>query len=516
MEDFRAGAARFARDAGACAFFALRVLVAAIAWSVSFTTSPASRSRSARWEEDPRVSYPLMKDLTQGPIPKHVVALAIPMIAGMMLQTLYFFVDLYFVSRLGDAAIAGVSVAGNLMFVAFFLTQMLGVGTVALVSQAVGRKDRDAANHAFNQATGLALVLTVVTALGGYALIGPYTRFFAPDEPARAAGVTFLSWFIPCLVLQFPLVLVGSGLRGTGIVKPTMVVQAVTVLMNAILAPILIAGWGTGAPLGVAGAGLASSLSAAIGVAFLAVYFIRLERYIGFDLREWKPDWGTWRRLVNIGLPAGGEFMLMAIFVSIMYWAARDFGTAAQAGVGLGFRVNQMLFVPALAIAFAAAPIAGQNYGARLGGRVRETFAAAALYISAVMAVCTMVVQWKAEALAGFFTSDPAVVASAVVFLHYLSWNFVATGILVTCSSLFQGMGNTWPALASSAIRIVIFAVPAVWMSGRPGFELRDVFALSVATVFIQAVMTFAWLRVEFRRRLGPELAPRPQAPQGA
>src|SRR5258706_8301074 len=107
------------------------------------------------------VSYRVMKDLTQGPIPKHVVALALPMMAGMLLQTLYFFVDLYFVSRLGDAAIAGVSAAGNLMFVTFFLSQMLGVGTVAMVSHAVGRKDQAEANHVFNQATVIALACTL-------------------------------------------------------------------------------------------------------------------------------------------------------------------------------------------------------------------------------------------------------------------------------------------------------------------------------------------------------------------
>ena len=457
-----------------------------------------------------------MKDLTEGPIPKHVAALAIPMIAGMLLQTLYFFVDLYFVSKLGDAAIAGVSVAGNLMFVTFFLSQMLGVGTVALVSHAVGRKDRAEANHAFNQATGLALACTILTLVGGYALVGPYARFFGPDEAARAAAQTFLSWFLPCLVLQFPMVLMGSGLRGTGIVKPAMAVQAVTVVLNVIFAPIFIAGWGTGKPLGVAGAGIASTLAAGLGVVFLVVYFIRLEHYVAFDPRDWKPDWRTLGKLVNIGFPAGGEFLLMAIFVSIMYWAARDFGTATQAGVGLGFRVNQMLFVPALAIAFAAAPIAGQNFGARLALRVRETFSVAVLYISVVMFACTIVVQWKAASLAGFFTSDPAVVASAVVFLHYLSWNFIPTGVLVTCSSLFQAMGNTWPALGSSAIRIVIFAIPAIWLSGRPGFDLRDVFALSVATVLIQTVMTVAWLRLEFRRRLETLAAPSPQAAQGA
>jgi putative MATE family efflux protein len=443
-----------------------------------------------------------LKDLTEGPIPKHVVALAIPMMAGMLLQTLYFFVDLYFVSRLGDAAIAGVAAAGNLMFVTFFLTQMLGVGTVALVSHAVGRKDREAANHVFNQATVMAAVYAIVTLVGGYAAAGAYARFFAPDEAVRLAGITFLHWFLPNLVLQFPIVLMGSGLRGTGIVKPAMAVQALTVILNVIFAPVLVVGWGTGMPLGVAGAGLASSLAAAIGVVLMMVYFLKLEHYIGFERALWKPHWPTWKRLVNIGLPAGAEFLLMAVFVAIIYWAAREFGTATQAGIGVGFRINQMLIVPALAIAFAAAPIAGQNFGARLGDRVRETFRVAAFYCCLVMAAATLILQWKAESIAALFSTDPAVLASAGVFLTFLSWNFVPTGVSMTASSLFQSMGNTWPSLGSSALRLVFFAIPGIWMARQPWFELRFIFMLSVATVLVQAFVSYALLRREFRKRL--------------
>jgi putative MATE family efflux protein len=443
-----------------------------------------------------------LKDLTEGPIPKHVVALAVPMMAGMLLQTLYFFVDLYFVSRLGDAAIAGVAAAGNLMFVIFFLTQMLGVGTVAMVSHAVGRKDREGANHAFNQATVLAGIYAIVTLVGGYAVADAYARFFAPDEDVRAAGVTFLYWFIPNLVLQFPIVLMGSGLRGTGIVKPAMAAQALTVLLNVLFAPVLVVGWGTGVPLGVAGAGLASSLAAAIGVVLMMVYFRRLEHYIGFDRRLWRPHWPTWKRLVGIGLPAGAEFLLMAAFVAIIYWAARDFGTATQAGIGVGFRINQMLVVPALAIAFAAAPIAGQNFGARLGDRVRETFRVTVAYCCLVMAIATVVLQWNATAIAALFSTDPAVLASAGVFLTFLSWNFVPTGVAMTSSSLFQAMGNTWPSLGSSALRLLTFAIPGIWMAHQPWFELKYIFMLSVATVFLQAIVSYAWLRREFERRL--------------
>src|SRR5437762_13999630 len=109
-----------------------------------------------------------MKDLTQGPIHRHLIVMAATMAAGMLLQTLYYIVDLYFVARLGDAALAGVSAAGNVFFIVLALTQMLGVGTVALISHAVGRKDRADANHIFNQSVVLAAVCTLVTLVGGY------------------------------------------------------------------------------------------------------------------------------------------------------------------------------------------------------------------------------------------------------------------------------------------------------------------------------------------------------------
>ena len=99
-----------------------------------------------------------MRDLTQGPITGNLVQMAVPIAVGMLAQTLYFLVDLYFVAQLGDAAIAGVSAAGIAMFIVMALTQTLGVGTVALVAQAVGRKDPNDANLVFNQSLVLAAI----------------------------------------------------------------------------------------------------------------------------------------------------------------------------------------------------------------------------------------------------------------------------------------------------------------------------------------------------------------------
>ena len=443
-----------------------------------------------------------MKDLTQGSIFKHVLAMALPIAIGMLLQTLYFMVDLYFVAQLGDAAIAGVSSAGNVMFLVMALTQMVGVGTVALISHAVGRQDQQDANHIFNQSVVLSIACAVVTLAGGYGLADAYMALMGADAATRAAGVTYLYWFTPGLALQFALVVMGSALRGTGIVKPTMAVQALTVVLNAFLAPVLIAGWGTGHPMGVAGAALASSIAVAVGVVMLAFYFLRLEHYVGFDLTQWAPKLATWRRMLNLGLPAGGEFALFALFAGVIYWIIRDFGAAAQAGFGIGSRVMQMVFLPAMAIAFAAAPIAGQNFGAKSATRVRETFRSAALASCAVMAALTIFCQWQGTWLIRFFTVDTEVVRVGDEFLHIISWNFVSVGLVFTCSSMFQALGNTWPSFISTSMRLFVFALPAIWLSQQPGFTLVQVWYVSVASSTLQAGLSLWLLRGQLRKRL--------------
>jgi putative MATE family efflux protein len=322
------------------------------------------------------------------------------------------------------------------------------------------------------------------------------------DAATAAAGIEYLHYYLPGLALQFALIAMGSALRGTGIVKPTMMVQMATVALNIVLAPVLIAGWGTGHPLGVAGAGLASSLSIAAGVLMMAVYFARLEKYVAYHGEQWRPRLDAWKRMLGIGLPAGGEFALMFVLMAAIYGIIRDFGAAAQAGFGVGSRVMQAVFLPVMAIAFSAAPIAGQNFGAKNAGRVRETLRSAALMSSALMLLLTLACQWRPDLFIGLFTSDAAVVAIGAQFLRIISWNFVAQGIIFTCSGMCQAMGNTWPAMFSTATRLATFVIPALWLSHQPNFHIEQVWYLSVATVTLQAITSLLLVRWQLRKRL--------------
>src|SRR5690606_33334785 len=163
-----------------------------------------------------------MKDLTQNSIVRNILTMSAPIAIGMLFQTLYLLVDLYFVAGLGDAAIAGVGAAGTLMFVVLALTQVLAVGAVALIAQAVGRKDQADANPVVNQSLVLAAICAVLSLVFGYAFTSDYVAAIAADEATQRAGTTFLYFFLPGFALQFAIVTMGSALRGTGIVKPTM------------------------------------------------------------------------------------------------------------------------------------------------------------------------------------------------------------------------------------------------------------------------------------------------------
>jgi len=185
-----------------------------------------------------------------------------------------------------------------------------------------------------------------------------------------------------------------------------------------------------------------------------------------------------------------------------MYWAIRGFGPGAQAGFGIGMRVMQAMFLPVMAVAFAVAPVAGQNFGARQYGRVRETFRVAVIVSSVLMLLLTLVCRWHPEWFIRGFSDQADVLAVGGPYLRIISWNFVATGLIFTCSGMFQALGNTWPSLLSSASRLITFLLPALWLSRQPDFTLTQVWHLSVATVALQALTSIALLRREFGRKL--------------
>jgi Na+-driven multidrug efflux pump len=199
----------------------------------------------------------------------------------------------------------------------------------------------------------------------------------------------------------------------------------------------------------------------------------------------------------------------MFTYMAVFYWIIRRFGPDAQAGFGIGQRLMQSMFLPAMAVAFATAPIVGQNYAAGKFARVRKTFALATLIGSCIMVMLTVFCQLCSAWAIHAFTADPTALAVGSRFLQVLSWNFLASGFVFTCSAVFQGLGHTLPAVLSSASRLLSFVVPALWLASAPHFQLIQLWYISVASVTLQACLSLWLVRVEFRRRV-PQLQPSP------
>ena len=158
-----------------------------------------------------------MKDLTQGSVTRHLLHMSAFLAVSMVVQTLYLLADLYWVGHLGKEAIAAVGVAGNITMIVLALTQMLGVRTTALISQAAGRKDQPHAELAFNQSFVMSIVIALALGVVGFILRPAYCDWLSADSETVTLATAYLLWFLPGLLLQFPLVALGSALRATGV-----------------------------------------------------------------------------------------------------------------------------------------------------------------------------------------------------------------------------------------------------------------------------------------------------------
>src|SRR5437667_9591 len=269
-----------------------------------------------------------------------------------------------------------------------------------------------------------------------------------------------------------------------------------------VLALLLIVGIGPWPKLGVTGAALATFISILVADVLVVIYFEKKYHYLRFRFPLFRPRTKIWSGMLRIGVPAGAEFMLLFVYILLVYAIIRGFGPAAQAGFGIGARVMQALFLPVVELSFAVSPVVCQHLGGRRAGRVRQSVYSAMGIASLMMLVLTLIAFFAPGTLIRTFSRDPRVIAFGSEYLRIVSVNFVSAGIVFVTSSVFQGIGNTLPPLFSSMTRLVLFALPAIYISRTPGFEIKHVWYLSVGSIILQMCVNLFLLRHELRKRL--------------
>jgi Na+-driven multidrug efflux pump len=259
--------------------------------------------------------------------------------------------------------------------------------------------------------------------------------------------------------------------------------------------------------MGVSGAAVATFAAVVVGVIWISFYFVDRTAYLRFNAGQWSPQVRVWREMLKIGLPAGAEFALMGVYMAVVYAITKPFGAAAQGGFTIGLRIVQSAFLPVVALGFAVAPVAGQNFAARKADRVRAAFTAAASMAAGTMLILAIAIFFTATSLMGIFTTDPAVIRVGVDYLRIVGATFVLSGVTFVTSSMFQALGNTLPPLATSVMRMLLSVVPVIFLSRVAGFQLTWIWYLGIVAVLLQTVANLLLLQRELRRKLDAGVA---------
>ena len=438
-------------------------------------------------------------DLTEGPILKTLVKLAVPVTISMVLFTVYLLVDIYFVGRLGPDAVAALSISSNAFFIHLGFSTVLGTGGMALIAQAFGRKEYHQAAQVFKQSLLMALVIGSVEAVTGLLIAPHYIKFFGGTGKSLEWGIQYFQIFSISFLFMIFLYVIGNCYRGMGDTRIPMIIMLQANILNIVLDPILIFGW-LGLPaLGVRGAAIASLISQiyALGIYGYLIFF--KEFHINLTGR-WRFNPEIIKKILYIGVPSGMNHFLLAANLMITYRVISSYGTAALASIGIGFRILQGIYIPVIAVASAMAAIVGQNFGARKFSRITGTLWMAWLISTIFMIGCTIICLLFPKALISIFSNSNEVIYYGVIYLRIFAIGYVMVGTIMVASSAFQGLGKTYPSLVGAVVDNALFAGLVFTLPVYFSWEIQSIWWIKLATAAAETVVVAVWLKHELTK----------------
>ncbi|HHV94486.1 MAG TPA: MATE family efflux transporter [Firmicutes bacterium] len=409
-------------------------------------------------------------DFTQGSIPRHLVAFALPMFLGNLLQALYNTVDSIWVGRfLGANALAAVSVSFPVIFALVAMVNGITMATTILVSQYFGAQQHRELVRAITNSIVLLTIMGVVLSAIGVGFRGPMLQLInTPDEILEMA-MTYLGIFMAGLVGMFLYNAAGAILRGLGDSRTPLRFLVYATVLNIILDPIFIFGLGPVPAMGVGGAALATIIAQGIS-AVLSLRYL----YVHSGLLHYQPgmlrlDWQLTRLTFKIGLPAGIQQMLVSLSAVVVNSIVNSFGATVIAGFGAGSRLDQFAFMPSMSMGMAVSALVGQNLGAGKTERVSETVKWGAILASGITLVVSAVAVLRPRILMVLFTQDEAVLAEGSRYLRYMAFSYIPMALMFTIGGVIRGAGDTVATMYLTLGSLWIVRVPlARYLSSIP------------------------------------------------
>ena len=438
----------------------------------------------------------------EGPILPLALRMALPILASNLLQFLYAAVDTWWISRLDPSSTALLAGTGT-MFPLFFLIMAMGgsiaVGVSALVGRAVGERNRQMERHVMPSALALVTGIATPVLVLGYGWGAGLVRLLAGKELTPEALEYALRYF-HTLLPGMALMLAGHAffgvLQGEGRMAALARAVVFSTLTNMVLDPVCMF-W---LNMGVAGAGLATSISMVVAALYVLSVFMRGRTQTPLSAHPRHISAGVVWEILRIGFP---QFLSMSSLALGFLFLNKLVGSISEQAMNawtLVGRMDQLVLIPSFAVAGATVPMMAQNYGRGLLPRVRSVFTHNLLLGMATVALAALLYNLGARWMFGRFSDVPEVVAAAVRQVRVLSFTFVGISVVIISASAFQATGRPLPALGVNLLRMALLAVPLAYTFVHVlDMGMRGVYFGVAAANCCGALTTLLWIRAHLR-----------------
>jgi putative MATE family efflux protein len=432
-------------------------------------------------------------DITKGSVLRNVLYMGIPSMIGFGAMTIYSLTDIFWVGRLGTAQVAALTLFGAIAWVLGSANQIVGTGSVALVSRRFGERNVEATRDVIRQTYLLKTVMAVVMGAAGLLIVRPVLGLMNASPETERYALEYASIYFYGLPFMFCSYTGYTALRGVGDAPKAMYIMLVSVLLNVGLDPLFMFGF----DMGVAGAALATVLSAAIAVA-LGLWVLSSGR-ANITVRGWlhfRPRLGVMLDVLRIGAPAGVNGLLRSLSHWFVATLIATFGTVVVAAYGIAVRVMDLGILFGVGLELGSSAIVGQNLGANQKDRAREAVVKATWLVLVLAGALGVIEVVFARGILGVFTKDAAVLATGVGVLRFFAVIQVLIAMHIVLGSAFWGSGDTWPPTIIAAvvewgvqIPLILAAIHVLKTS-----ETGVLWAMVVAVV-VEVSLTYAWFR---------------------
>jgi putative MATE family efflux protein len=452
---------------------------------------PAGSRLAQLWADLKLAAKGTRHDYTKGPIGRAIFLLAVPMVLEMVMESIFAVVDIFWVAKLGAAAIATVALTESMMAIVYTLAFGLAIGTTATVARRIGEKNADGAANAAVQAIALGLVVSLALGAVGAVYAPALLRLMGAGPDVLAEGATFARIMVGGSASVFMLFVINAALRGAGDAAVAMRVLWFANALNIVLGPLFIFGPGPFPEMGVAGAAVATTIGRSAGVFYAAWHLWNGAGHIAVKGHHLMVSPAAMIRLAR--LCAVGTFQILvgtAAWIGLIRIIA-TFGSTVVAGYGIAMRIVIFALLPAFGLSNAAATMVGQSLGAKDPDRAERSVWTASRYNLAFLGALGIVFVTLAPWIVAAFTSDAEVARVATQALRIIALGFPLYAFGMVISQSFNGAGDTWTPTWINLFVFWLFEIPLAYaLANHTGLQYRGGFVAVMIAYCALAVVS--------------------------